>query len=122
MAKVLLAQRASVMPSARGAKLDPLPKERVTAFAFQTRVAVKADYTDRHFAIDRSGDTSSPFVSKAAAQLNSRNAFCNQVTGHLLGLSIVLCGYHSQLHCGRDHLTTMNGRVHTRRDKDESSF
>jgi hypothetical protein len=73
-------------------------------------------------AFDRLDDAGRPFMPKAAAQLDSRSAFCYQVTGHLFGLSIVLCGHHSQLHGGCDDLATMNGWVHSRRAKDESGF
>jgi hypothetical protein len=104
------------------AKLALLPKQRVSAFTFQAGMAIEADYADRSFAFDRLDDAGSPFMPKAAAQLDSCNAFCNQVTGHLFGLSIVLCGHHRQLHGGRDDLTTMNGWIHSRRDKDESGF
>jgi hypothetical protein len=104
------------------AQLALLPKERVSAFAFQAGMAIETDYTDRSFALDRLDDSGSPFMPKATAQLDGRNAVCYQVAGHLFGLGIILRGNHGQLYGGCDHLTTMNCRIHIRRNKDESGF
>ena len=122
MAVVLPGQQASVELSAESAQLDLLPKERVSAFAFQAGMAIEADYTDRSFALNRLDDPGRAGVPKAAAQLDGRDAFCNQVLRDLFSLGIVLRGHHRQLYGRRDHLRAVNGRIYLRRDKDESSL
>jgi hypothetical protein len=110
------------MPSAHGAKPDLLPNERVSAFAAQARVAIKADDADGGLALHRLDDTSCALVPKAAAQLDGRDAIRDQVLGDLLGLGIVLRGHNRQLDGGRVHLRAVDCRIYLRRDKDESSL
>jgi hypothetical protein len=98
-----------------GAKLDLLPKERVSAFAFQAGMAIEADYTDCSFSLDRLDDSGNAFVPKASAQLNGDNSLVHEGASYLLGLGIVVCGHHRQLDCGRDHLRAVDRRIHIRR-------
>ena len=80
-------------------------------------MAIKADDADRSLALHCLDDTSCALVPKAAAQLDGRDAFRDQVLGNLLGPGIVLRSYYRQLDRRRDHLRTVDGRIHLWRVK-----